>query len=310
MTTIAERRPLAQPPAKDVRAARRARARLVDRFVTGSLWVLAGGVIALLAYFILYTIVKGLHVLSWNFVTKADVLGQYVGPEVFITFYILIFALLLCIPVGIGGAVYLTEYARQGTFTRTVRLAVETLAGVPSLVLGFFGYLVLVTSFGYGHRLGYSRLAGAITLAILNLPLIVQVSEDALRAVSRELKEASVALGATRSQTIFRVLIPTSLPRFTTGVILTAGKMIGETAALIFTAGISGSVTGWFSLDPRIAGDTLTVHLYTLQAEGITPNAKAIAAGTATLLVLILLFFNVGLRSLSGLLNRRISGKV
>ena len=310
MTTIAERRPLAQPPAKDVRAARRARARLVDRFVTGSLWVLAGGVIALLAYFILYTIVKGLHVLSWNFVTKADVLGQYVGPEVFNTFYILIFALLLCIPVGIGGAVYLTEYARQGTFTRTVRLAVETLAGVPSLVLGFFGYLVLVTSFGYGHRLGYSRLAGAITLAILNLPLIVQVSEDALRAVSRELKEASVALGATRSQTIFRVLIPTSLPRFTTGVILTAGKMIGETAALIFTAGISGSVTGWFSLDPRIAGDTLTVHLYTLQAEGITPNAKAIAAGTATLLVLILLFFNVGLRSLSGLLNRRISGKV
>lgn len=309
MTSIAESRQIAQPPARDLRAARRARARWIDRAMTGALWLLATAVISLLAYFILYTIFKGLHVISWKFITGADVLGDYVGPEVFNTFYILIFALLLCIPVGIGGAVYLTEYARQGTFTRTVRLAIETLAGVPSLVLGFFGYLVLVTAFGTGHRFGYSRLAGAITLAILNLPLIVQVSEDALRSVQRDLKEASVALGATRSQTIFRVLIPTSLPRFTTGVILTAGKMIGETAALIFTAGISGSVTGWLTLNPLVPGDTLTVHLYTLQSEGISPNARAVQAGTATLLVLFLLLFNLGFRSLSGVLDRRLSGK-
>ncbi|MGH2485287.1 MAG: ABC transporter permease subunit, partial [Ktedonobacterales bacterium] len=115
--------------------------------------------------------------------------------------------------------------------------------------------------------------------------------------------------GATKSQTIFRVLIPSSLPRFTTGVILTAGKMIGETAALIFTAGVSGSVNGWFSLDPRLPGDTLTVHLYTLRAEGITPNARAVEAGTATLLILFLLLFNLGFRSLSGLLSRRLAGK-
>lgn len=309
MTSIAERRPLAQPPARDLRAARRARARLVDRAMTGVLWTLVTAVVALLLYFILYTIFKGLHVLSWKFITQANVTGDFVGPEVFNTFYILTFALLLCIPIGIGGAVYLTEYARQGAFTRVLRLAVETLAGVPSLVLGFFGYLVLVTAFGSGHRFGYSRLAGAITLAILNLPLIVQVSEDTLRGVSQDLKEASVALGATKSQTIFRVLIPSSLPRFTTGVILTAGKMIGETAALIFTAGISGSVNGWFSLDPRLPGDTLTVHLYTLQAEGITPNARAVEAGTATLLILFLLLFNLGFRSLSGLLARRLAGK-
>ena len=309
MSSIAERKAIASPPARNVQAARRARARAIDRAMTGVLWVLVAAIAALLLYFIVYTLARGASALSWKFITSSDINGDYVGPEVFNTFYIIIFALVLCIPLGMGGAVYLAEYARQGRFTTAVRFATETLAGVPSLVLGFFGYLIFVTSFGNGTRFGLSRLAAALTLAILNLPLIVRISEDALRSVATELREASHALGATKSQTIFRVLIPSAIPQLTTGVILTAGKMIGETAALIFTAGTSSPTTGWFTLNPLFPGDTLTVHLFELQAEGIARNRVVVENGTAALLILFLLIFNLGFRWLAGLLNRRLAGK-
>lgn len=310
MSSIAERRTLPSPPPApaDPRVARRMRLRAYDRVVSGVLWGLAAALVALLAYFILYTVLRGLPVLSWQFITSANVSGDYVGPEVFNTFYIIILALALCAPLGLGAAIFLVEYAKQGRFTTLIRFATETLAGIPSLVLGFFGFLVFVTEFGDGHRFGFSRLAGALTLAILNLPLLVRVSEDALRSVSTDMREASAALGATKAQTIFRVLIPGGLPQITTGIVLTAGKMIGETAALIFTSGTGSPPTGWLTLNPFFPGDTLTVHLFELQSEGITRNAHAIENGTAALLIILLLIFNLGLRSLSGRLNRRLSG--
>lgn len=309
MTSIARSQTLASPPKRDARISRRARARAIDRMMTTLLWVLVSAIAALLLYFILYTLARGAGALSWKFITSSDINGDYVGPEVFNTFYIIIFALVLCIPIGMGGAVYLTEYAQQGWFTTAARFATETLAGVPSLVLGFFGYLIFVTNFGLGQRFGYSRLAAALTLAILNLPLIVRISEDALRSVAGELREASIALGATKSQTIFRVLIPGAIPQLTTGVILTAGKMIGETAALIFTAGTSSPTTGWFTLNPLFPGDTLTVHLFELQAEGIARNRVVVENGTAALLILFLLLFNLGFRWLAGRLNSRLAGR-
>ncbi len=292
----------------DKRASIRARARLIDRVMTGVLWTIASAIAALLAALILYTLVKGIGVISWPFVTQASVAGIYDGAELFNTFYIIGFALLICVPIGLAGAIYLVEYARQGIFLTILRFATETLAGVPSIILGLFGFLVFVTEFGAGHRFGYSRLAGALTLVILNLPLLLRVSEDALRAVPNELREASVALGANKVQTIFRVMLPAALTSLTTGVILTAGKMIGETAALIYTAGGNASITGWFSLNPLTAGTTLTVKLYELQAEGIVQNAVQIENGTATLLIILLLVFNLGLRWLAGMLSRRLSG--
>lgn len=295
-------------PQPDAGARRRARARLADRVVTGALWGLAIALTALLVFFILYTIQQGLGVINWRFVTQSNVTGNLVGPEVFNTFYILILSLLICVPLGMGCAIYLVEYAKQNIFTTIIRFATETLAGVPSIVLGIFGFLVFVTANGTGARFGFSRLAGALTLVILNLPLLVRVSEDALRSVPAELREASAALGANKFQTIFRVMLPTAIPALTTGVILTAGKMIGETAALIYTTGSNSPATGWFSLDPLLPGDTLTVHLYTLRAEGIVPNAAQIANGTATLLIIFLLVFNLGFRYLAGLLSRRLAG--
>lgn len=290
-------------------ATRRARARLIDRVMTGVLWGIASIVAGILAAFIIYTIAQGIGVLSWKFATTASITGDAVGPQVFNSFYILILALLICVPLGLGGAIYLEEYARQGWVTTVLRFATETLAGIPSIILGLFGFLVFVTDFGTGPRFGYSRLAGALTLVLLNLPLMLRISQDALRSVPTELREASYALGATKSQTIFKVMIPTSLLQLTTGVILTSGKMIGETAALIYTAGSNAPINGWFSLDPFASGETLTVHLYQLQAEGLAQNAKALENGTAALLIIFLLAFNLGLRWLATLINRRLSGR-
>jgi phosphate transport system permease protein len=322
MSTIAgpqaERRPLpASPrPSVDARAVRRARARRWDRVMSSLLWALALALVGLLAYFILYTIAKGVGVLNWDFVTKSNIAHDFDGPEVFNTFYILILALLLCVPVALGGAIYLVVYAKQGPVVTILRFATETLAGVPSIILGLFGFLVFVTGLGVlpglggnVHGFGYSRLAGALTLVILNLPLLLRVSEDALLRVPGELREASEALGASRVQTVFRVMLPTGLTAITTGIILTAGKMIGETAALIYTTGSNSPVTGWFSLDPFASGDTLTVHLFTLQSEGVARNAVQLENGTACLLIILLLTFNIGLRYLAGLLNRRLSGR-
>lgn len=289
-------------------AGRRSRARLADRVATFALWGMALAVVAMLAYVLLYLLLRGLNVLSWRFLTTADVNQDTVGPEVFNTFYIVVLALAICLPFAMGAAIYLVEYARARRFVTLVRFATETLAGIPSIILALFGFLFFVTQFGHGTRFGFSRLAGALTLVILNLPLLLRVTEDALRAVPSDLREASVALGANKLQTVFKVLIPASLPSLTTGVILTAGKMIGETAALIYTAGGSSSVNGWFSLNPMIPGDTLTVHLFELQAEGTAHNALRIENGTATLLILLLLIFNLGLRAAAGALNRRFSG--
>jgi phosphate transport system permease protein len=308
MAAIAgEARALAPTP--DRRAGIRTRARIVDRVMSGILWAIAIFVVGVLAYILIYTIQAGLGVINWSFLTTADIHGIAIGPEVFNTFYIIGLALLICIPIGAAAAIYLAEYARQGPFTTVVRFATETLAGIPSLIIGLFGFLIFVTQFGVGQRWGYTRLAGALTLVILNLPLMLRVAEDAIRSVPNDLREASYAVGSNKFQTVWKVLLPTALPGLTTGIILTAGKMLGETAALIFTAGGSSSINGWFSLNPLIAGDTLTIHLYQLKSEGGPLNADQLAAGTAAVLIILLLVFNLGLRYAAGLLNTRLSGR-
>jgi phosphate transport system permease protein len=284
----------------------RSRAHLIDRIGTVGLWSLAVLLIALLAYIFLYILVQGIGQINLPFLTSAD----GVGPQLFNTFYMIILAMIFAIPLGLGTAIFLSQYARQGPLVTAVRFAAETLAGVPSLILGLFGFLVFVTVNGGGHLFGFSRLAGAATLAILNLPLLLRVFEDGLTALPRELREGSLAVGATRYQTVWRVLIPAALPALTTGIVLTAGKMIGEAAALIYTAGSnSGGSSGWFSLNPLLPGDTLTVKLYFLSAENPSPHAKVIAAGTAALLVILLLIFNLGFRYLANALNLRLRGQ-
>jgi phosphate transport system permease protein len=306
MTSITESNAVSASPAPDRRTSIRARAYAVDRAMTLLLWILALAVAALLAGMLLYELARGIGYINISFLTQGG--ESNVGAELYTTFYIIVFALLICVPLGVGGAIYIVEYARQGIFLTILRFATETLAGVPSIILSLFGFLVFVSRFGHGSLFGYSRIAGALTLTILNLPLLLRVSEDALRSVPNELREASVALGANKVQSVVRVVLPAALASLTTGVVLTAGKMLGEAAALIYTTGANSPASHWFTLNPLTASTTLTVKLYELYNEGVVADARQIEAGIAALLILLLLSFNLGIRGLATLLIRRLSG--
>ena len=266
-----------------------------DRVVTGLLWGAGLLIIGVLAVFLGYILIKGLPVLSASFVfgPSSDVsAGGGVGAQLFNTFYILFISLLVAAPVAIGAGIYLAEYSARGRLADVIRLSVECLASVPSIVLGLFGMILFINLMGFGISLG----VGAMTLALMNLPIIVRVTEEALKTVPREYREASLALGATKWQTIARVVLPAALPGIVTGVTLTAGRAVGETAILIFTAGTTASrMIPDFSLSA--GGETLAVHMWYVMAIGLVPDRVDIANGTGALLILVILTFNLILAS-------------
>ena len=266
-----------------------------DRVVTGLLWGAGLLIIGVLAVFLGYILIKGLPVLSASFVfgPSSDVsAGGGVGAQLFNTFYILFISLLVAAPVAVGAGIYLAEYSARGRLADVIRLSVECLASVPSIVLGLFGMILFINLMGFGISLG----VGAMTLALMNLPIIVRVTEEALKTVPREYREASLALGATKWQTIARVVLPAALPGIVTGVTLTAGRAVGETAILIFTAGTTASrMIPDFSLSA--GGETLAVHLWYVMAIGLVPDRVDIANGTGALLILVILTFNLILAS-------------
>ena len=266
-----------------------------DRVVTGLLWGAGLLIIGVLAVFLGYILIKGLPVLSASFVfgPSSDVsVGGGVGAQLFNTFYILFLSLIVAAPVAIGAGIYLAEYSARGRLADMIRLSVECLASVPSIVLGLFGMILFINLMGFGISLG----VGAMTLALMNLPIIVRVTEEALKTVPREYREASLALGATKWQTIARVVLPAALPGIVTGVTLTAGRAVGETAILIFTAGTTASrMIPDFSLSA--GGETLAVHMWYVMAIGLVPDRVDIANGTGALLILVILTFNLILAS-------------
>ena len=266
-----------------------------DRVVTGLLWGAGLLIIGVLAVFLGYILIKGLPVLSASFIfgPSSDVsVGGGVGAQLFNTFYILFLSLIVAAPVAIGAGIYLAEYSARGRLADMVRLSVECLASVPSIVLGLFGMILFINLMGFGISLG----VGAMTLALMNLPIIVRVTEEALKTVPREYREASLALGATKWQTIARVVLPAALPGIVTGVTLTAGRAVGETAILIFTAGTTASrLIPDFSLSA--GGEMLAVHMWYVMAIGLVPDRVDIANGTGALLILVILTFNLILAS-------------
>ena len=286
------------------------RARLFDmiaiRTIQGAVVLLVGG----LALMILSLVRAGFGELtSAHFYTSAPNIagpGSGIAPQLFNTLYVLVLTLVICIPVGLLAGIYFAEYAGEGRGANLIRRATETLATLPSIVVGLFGYALFVTA-THSHP---SRLAAGLSLVVINLPYAVRVSEDALRAVPPTMREGSLALGATRWQTIVRVLIPAALPSLVTGVILMAGRVFGEAAAVLFT-GSAGAITNQsnFSLNPLAPGDTLAVDLYVfrIQAEpSAVPDARQYADGVAAFLVLVVLMFNVSAR----LAGRRLVNKL
>ncbi|GAB6151671.1 phosphate ABC transporter permease PstA [Desulfosporosinus burensis] len=277
------------------------KARQADRFATLMLWVVAVAIVSLLVAFLIQILGRGLPHLTSDFFNGPD----GVRGQLFNSFYILLLSLVFSLPVGLGAGIYMSEYAPKNKLTDIIRLSTESLATVPSIVFGLFGMIVFVNMLG----LGFTILGGAATLALLNLPILVRVTEESLQAVPRSYREASLALGATMWQTIRKVILPTALPGLITGITLVAGRALGETAILIFTAGMNVSRIP-FDVNPLAAGETLAVHLFAAKSNPLPgTNADQIADGTAALLIIMVIVFNVFLTIPSRWLQNRLLGK-
>ncbi len=279
---------------------------VTNSIAMGVLWLITSLVAALFIYIIISLIVQGASTLiSPAFYGTSD---AGIAPELFNTFYILILTELILIPLSLAAAIYLVEYSPQGRFITVIHFAAETLSGVPSLVLGMFGFLVFAV---YLH-LGISRLAGALTLLCLNFPLALRLFEQSLESVPGDLREGALALGATKWRAIRTVVLPTALPVIITGVILTAGKIIGEAAALIFTMGLFNP-SNVFTLNPLIPSDTLTTRLYYIKGPGAgtlnltSSQETALAAGLSAVLIILLLIINLSARAIGRAIQRRVT---
>jgi phosphate transport system permease protein len=215
--------------------------------------------------------------------------GGGIGPEIFNTLYFAVLSTSVVLPVGIGAAVYIARFARSRRFVSVVRTALDTLASLPSIVYGLFGFLIFVVEM----KAGFSLVAGALVLALVNLPLVVGVAEEAIEAVPRELEDGSLALGATQVQTVLRVTLPYAWPGVLSAIVLSIGRVFAESAPLIMTAGTTISRSTAYSLDPFRGGETLAVHLWYVNSAGLSPDKVDVSAGTAAVLVLLVMLTNV-----------------
>ncbi|WP_418627185.1 phosphate ABC transporter permease PstA [Anaerosinus sp.] len=266
-------------------------AKMVDKIATVCMWFAGVVILGILVVFLGYILYKGLPVLSFDFILgkPSDIeSGGGVGPQLFNSFYILFLSMIVSVPIAVGAGIYLAEYAKENKLTYFIRLSTESLATVPSIVLGLFGMIIFVNFLGFG----FSIIGGALTLLLLNLPVLVRVTEESINTVPNHYREASLALGATKWQTIWKVVLPNALPGIITGITLTAGRALGETAILIFTAGTTVS-RHMFDTDVFAAGETLAVHMWYLMSTGLVPDRDIIADGIGALLIITILLFNL-----------------
>ena len=287
----------------------------VDRIATGVIVTFALAIVAILAGLLGFIIFRGIGHISWDFLTSKPQnlrAGGGIGPQLFNSIYLLVLTLIITIPLGWGAGIYMAEYAKPGRITNIIRLVVEVLSSFPSIVIGLFGLLVLVNTFGFG----FSLLSGALALAVFNLPLMVRTTEQAFRSVPKAQKEAGLALGLSKWKIITSILLPVALPAMITGTILAAGRIFGEAAALMFTAGMSSpplDFTDWnpFSerspLNPMRPAETLAVHIWKVNSEQLKPDAAEIAAGASAVLVIMVLLFNLFARWLGRFVYRRMT---
>ncbi len=240
-----------------------------------------------LLFIIFYILIKGIPYLKPSlFEWEYTVENVSMMPSIINTLIIVGLSLVIAIPIGISAAVYLTEYAKPGSkLVELVRITADTLTGIPSIVYGLFGMLFFVTFLGWS----YSMMAGAMTAAIMVLPLIMRSTEEALMSVPQSLREGSYGLGAGKVRTIFRIILPSAMPGILSGVILAVGRIIGETAALIYTSGTVANIPENL-LRANASGRTLALHMYVLSGEGLNIN-EAYASGVVLLGVILIINF-------------------
>lgn len=285
-----------------------------DKFATAILYLFVGIVLLILAFIIIYILYEGLPTaLDIEFLTNSatDSENPGIGTCLFDSFYILILTLLISVPISLFGAIYLVEYAPDNWFTHMASTAIETLSSLPSIVVGMFGSLLFVTTFGWG----LSVLAGAVTLTMFNIPILVRVIQQALEDVPQSQRDAALAMGLTKWETTIHVLIPYAMPAIITGIVMSAGRVFGEAAALIFTAGSASVNLNFSSTDlssPRNPwnifrpAETLAVHIYKLKMEPSAGNDELVW-GSACVLLICVLLFNIAARIIGNLLTRRMT---
>ena len=283
-------------------AARIRRSMRADRIATAVLAAIVGVVMLIVVSMVAYILFQGVgQLVKPGFLTEAARSNGTAGGvayQLFDSFFLLGLPLVISVPIRLGGAVYLVEYAPDGPVTRIASTAIETLSSLPSIVVGMFGFLMFSVNFGWG----YSLISGAIALTMFNIPILVRVIQQALEDVPSSQRDACLAMGLTRWETTVHVLIPAAMPAIVTGVVLSAGRVFGEAAALLFTSGMSSPARlNFLSLNfasPTCAwnifrpGESLAVHIYKIYGEG-SPEAQSIVWGTAALLMICVLLFNV-----------------
>lgn len=273
-------------------------------FVAGA----AFAVILLIA-FVLYIVIDGVGGMTSKMLSFGP---QGLGNMFFNTIYLVFLALVASTITGIPAGIFLAEYAKKGRLTHWVRMAVETLASLPSIVVGLFGYLVFIVMTGSQWNL----FAGALAVSILTLPLVTSVTEDALRNLPSSYRNGSLGLGASHWQTIWRVLLPACFPRIMTGLIMAAGRGFGEAAALMFTAGMSTDInwTDWditsssCPLNPFRPGETLALNIWALRTEALQADAAQQAAASSAILMIMVLSFSLAARYLSYRIDKKMGG--
>jgi len=279
--------------------------RKIKEFLAFYLLRLATIIISFGLFLILFFIFKnGIKAISLEFLTKPPIEAMTKGgifPAIVGTFYLTLGALIVAFPLGVGAAIYLSEYARGGKVVHIIRIGINNLAGVPSVVFGLFGLAMFVVLFGFGS----SILSGSLTLGLLILPVIIQTTEEALKTVSQSYREASFALGATKWQTIFKVVLPAAFPGVLTGAILGISRAAGETAPIMFTAAAFYTPGLPHSIFDEVMA--LPYHIYVLATAGThIEETRPIQYGTALVLISLVLFFNAGAIFFRTRLRRRL----
>lgn len=261
--------------------------RIKDNLAKAAIWLSTLVTVGVLLLIIVYILFNGLPHISWSFLTgiyRESTDEKGILPMIINTGYLIFLTLLISVPIGIAAAIYLTQYARQGKLVMIIRFATETLAGIPSIIYGLFGFALFVAFLGFG----YSLLAGAMTLAIMVLPTLVRTTEEALLAVPSQYREGALALGANNLRVILGIILPSAMPGIVTAIILSVGRIVGESAALMFTAGLVIKMPKDIIDHIMSSGRTLTLHLYQLAMRGESLDQTFATASVLLIIVFVL----------------------
>ncbi|KGR79386.1 phosphate ABC transporter permease PstA [Ureibacillus manganicus] len=266
-----------------------------DNVLRGLLWLSALLTIAILVTIVGYIFYKGIGLISFDFIfgDYSPTGGGGIWPMIVTTIYTIVISLVIATPIGILAAVYLQEYAKQGRLVRLIRFATESLTGIPSIIYGLFGAVFFVTTL----KLGMSIIAASLTLTIIILPVIIRTTEESLKTVPRSYREGSLALGNTKLQTLYKVILPSAMPGILAGIILSIGRIVGESAAIFLTAGTVAALPESIFSSAR----TLTVHSFLVTQEA---GDIELAAAVGIVLIVIILALNLIATLISKIFNK------